>query len=339
MSVIEKKIEKYNNFWKRENEKPLVGFSRGNYFVSKRFNAIENLLKDGKEINPNMIDVKSFKEDYLRMMKSWEKNKHDIFYTATPFPGFPWLEAMMGAKVFATKNSFVSYSKHYKGISELKLDKIVNNTWLEKYLEFCQMLNELTNNKNPVGQPILRGPTDVLGALVGQDKLVFHFIDNPSETTDCLDKIAIIFIEVIHKQYEIIKNFYNGFSMGFYDLWCPAKCMWFQDDLNALLSPSIYKSCIMKSHKYLSKAYEYTMFHMHPASNYMLDYLLEIKELNAIQINVDIGGPSVKEMVPMFKKVLKKKNLVIWGDFKEEEIDLLRISLNPQGLYIIIFKE
>ena len=339
MTKTEKKIEAYKSFWKRENKKPLIGYSIGNYFISKRFRAAEPLLEDGKKITPNMIDVNTFKNDYLRMAELWDEEEHDILFTATPFPGLPWLEAIMGADVYATNNSFISHTDKYQNISELRLDTFIDNRWLDKYLEFCTMLKELSDNKFPVGQPILRGPSDVLGSLVGQDRLVFYFYDSPDVTKNSLKLIAERFLELIYKQYEIIDDFYGGFSMGFYDLWCPGACMWFQDDLNALFSPSIYEDYIIKSHQYLANSYIYTMFHLHPASIYMIDYLLTIDELNAVQINKDVGGPSVREMLPHFEKVLAKKNLIIWGDFTESEIDFLNKSLVPQGLYIIIFKD
>lgn len=67
--------------------------------------------------------------------------------------------------------------------------------------------------------------------------------------------------------------------------------------------------------------------------------MLEIEALNAIQINKDVGGPLVEEMFPVFQKVQKKKNLVLWGDFTEEEIRLLSQNLPPEGVYIMVFSE
>ena len=70
-----------------------------------------------------------------------------------------------------------------------------------------------------------------------------------------------------------------------------------------------------------------------------IDYLLDIEALNAIQINKDVGGPSVEEMLPIFQKVQKQKNLVLWGDFTEEEFAMLSHHLPPEGVYIMTFSE
>ena len=58
--------------------------------------------------------------------------------------------------------------------------------------------------------------------------------------------------------------------------------------------------------------------------------------LKAIQINKDVGGPSVQEMMPEFHKVLTKKNLIIFGDLDETEIDCIMKELPRTGTFLNI---
>jgi hypothetical protein len=55
-----------------------------------------------------------------------------------------------------------------------------------------------------------------------------------------------------------------------------------------------------------------------------------------IEINKDIGGPSIKDMLPEFKKVLQKKRLVIWGDLDYADLDIILTELPYHGLYLHI---
>ena len=55
-----------------------------------------------------------------------------------------------------------------------------------------------------------------------------------------------------------------------------------------------------------------------------------------IQINKDIGGPSLETMLPEFKKVLAKKRLVIWGDLDEVDLEIILKELPYRGLYLHI---
>lgn len=338
LTSIDKKVDGYRSFWKHENDKHLIGYSIGNYFISQRFNAAKDLLVDGMKINPDMIKVEDFRSDYIRMYDDCCSMSHDIIFTAAPFPGLPWAEAMLGCDVYATDNSFVTHHQS-KTIDNLILNLDSQNKWLNKYCEFLFMLSDIDNKSLPVGQPILRGPSDILGAIIGQEELVFSFYDSPKKTLELLDQITKSLLQIISRQYEIISSFNSGYSMGFYDLWCPDKCFWFQDDLNALFSHEIYKNYILPSHVKLLKSYEYTMIHLHPASFYIIDELLLQDELSAIQINKDVGGPTVEELMAIFKKVQKKKNLILWGDFSKTEIEYIQKNLDSRGVYIIIFTE
>jgi hypothetical protein len=259
-------------------------------------------------------------------------------FTATPFPGIPWMEAMLGCEVSSTGSSFVAHPTG-QTLEDVHLQNIICQAWFEKYLEFTAMLQELGNGTFPVGQPIMRGPTDIVGTILDQTNLVYAFYDDPEKVVQLLHHAVDRFLGVLQEQKKHIQSFYGGYAMGFYDLWCPGECIWFQDDLNALCSPKIYEKYIYDTHKRLSKSAEYTMMHLHPASFYVIDYLLEIEDLNAIQINKDVGGPSVEEMLPIFQNVQQKKNLIVWGDFNNEEIELLSRHLDPEGLYITIFSE
>ncbi len=337
-TAIATRIQRYKEFWQRTNTTPLIGYSIGSYFISKRFEAAGDLLVENQKIEPEMLNVAAFKADYLRMAEQGSKAEHDIVFTGTPFPGIPWMEAMLGCEVYGTGSSFVAHATGAK-LKDVQLQNIIHKEWFTKYLEFTQMLQELGDDKFPVGEPIMRGPTDIVGTILGQTELVYAFYDHPEQIVTLLNEAIDRFLEVIHAQKKYIKDFYGGYSMGFYDLWCPGDCIWFQDDLNALFSPNLYEQYIYNQHQRLAKSAEYTMMHLHPASFYVVDYLLEIEELNAIQINKDVGGPSVEEMLPIFQKVQQRKNLVAWGDFSKEEIDLLSRHLQPEGLYIIIFSE
>ena len=86
----------------------------------------------------------------------------------------------------------------------------------------------------------------------------------------------------------------------------------------------------------MCQGYEYTLCHLHPTSFFILDDLLQIEDLTTIEINKDIGGPSIEAMLPQFKKVLQTKRLLIWGDLDEDELDLLLEELSYEGLYLHI---
>ncbi|MBN2551184.1 MAG: hypothetical protein JXB06_00380 [Spirochaetales bacterium] len=338
MIEVDERIEKHRLFWQRTNSKPLVGFSIGDYFVSRRFRAAETFLSSPRKIEPEMLDVPAFEADYRRMAEEAAAVPQDVFFTATPFTGIPWMEGMLGCPIYSRESSFIAKSPGLP-LEELDLEKLFDRRWLDKYLEFTRMLAGLDIELLPVGQPIMRGPTDVLGTLVGQSEMVIQFFEHPKRMKELLDQTVDVFLAVIREQKTLIPPFLRGCSIGFYDLWCPGDCIWFQDDLNALLSPDLYRRHVLPAHRRLAQASPYNLFHLHPASFFIVDSIMEIQELKLIEMNKDEGGPSVEQMLPVFQKVQSGKNCMVWGSFTRADLQLLQKELDPAGLYIMIAVE
>jgi hypothetical protein len=336
--AVETRIARHHDFWERKPlDRPLVSFQLHDYFISNRMHASAKLRIDKQKIEPAMLDVDSFLDDYERMYHEACATGQDGFWVAEPFCGIPWMEAIFGCDIYATQNSFIS--SHCidtpEGLKKIRFD--ADNPWVRKYLEFVDKLTRLSAGRFPIGQPIMRGASDIVGALLGQTEMVYAIYEEPEIVREAYFKVLDGFKRVIRMQFEATPRFLGGYSMGLYDVWCPEKCIWFQEDLCALLSPQIYTDFLLAPDASVCDGYEYTAMHLHPASFFIVDALLQIDRLKAIQINKDVGGPSVAEMIPVFRKVLEQKNLIVFGDLDEAEIDCLLAELPRTGLFLNIF--
>ena len=335
--MIAQRIQLHKAYWDRKPlARPLASFRIGDFFFSTHFQAVQHLLVDHKTIKPDMLDVDAFMEDYERMYQEIQSIDQDGFWVGEPFTGIPWIEAILGCEIVATPNSFISHP-WAKSVDDL--DRIVfdpENAWFKKYIEFIEKLTTLSSGRFPVGQPIMRGISDALGAIMGQTEMVMALIDEPDQSRKAMKKIGKIFSCIIDEQYQVIKPFHGGYSIGFYDVWTPKRCIWFQDDLTALLSPRIYRDYLKELGREICRGYDFTAIHLHPVSFFILDDLLAIDELKAIQVNKDIGGPSIAQMIPQFKKITTAKNLIVWGDLDESDIDCLIHELPKASLFLNI---
>ena len=335
--VINQKLVLHNAFWNREAlKRPLVSFQVGDYFVSKRIKAAAHLLRDGNKITPEMLNVDSLLDDFERMYQESCQTGQDAFWVAEPFCGIPWMEAIFGCEIYGTKSSFISrpYVKTVRDLKKIQFNP--ENPWYKKYFEFIRKLDKLSAGRFPIGQPIMRGASDVVGALLGQTELVYALLEEPEAMQEAFFKVTNALRSVIKAQWDAAPDFHGGYSMGFYYVWCPGKCIWFQEDLCALLSPQIFNDFLREPDASVCPGYDYTAVHLHPASFFVLDAYMEMDGLRAIQINKDVGGPSVMEMVPMFQKVLTKKNLIIFGDLDEKDIDCIVEDLPRVGTFLNI---
>ena len=339
---LEQRLEAHRRFWRREDHgKPLcAAYVAPDFFFSTHYEAVRHLLLEpGKTITPDMLEVQAFLPDYERMYQQSLELEQDAFWVGTPFTGIPWMEAILGCPVTATPSSFVSHPTGSTIADQADIELDPENPWLAKYLEFTEELVKLSAGRFPVGQPIMRGPSDMLGSMLGQEALVYAMMQQPEKSARLLRQVAKVFRSVMQRQEALIEDFHGGRSIGFYHIWTPGKCIWYQEDLSALLSPTLFKRMLKPAGQDICTGYDHTLIHLHPASFFIVDELLEVDEIKVIQINKDVGGPSVAEMMPVFKKVMSRKRLAIWGDLDETDLELIKGELAPTGIFLFIVAE
>lgn len=335
---LQTRIEMHRTYWDRKPQAhPLAAFRIvEDFFFARHYAAAAPLLVPNKRITPEMLVVDDFIEDYEKMFALTEELGQDAFWTAEPYTAIPWMEAMLGCEISANEASFTSepWLRSLNEIESITFDP--TNPWLAKYLEFTEKLVAVSKGRFPVGMPIMRGPSDMVGALMGQTEMVFALVDNPELMKQFLLKVTDIFLRVIEEQRKIAGKFHGGEAMGFYHVYCPGTCIWYQEDLSALLSPDAYRKFLVEPARRICRDYQYTAVHLHPTSFFILDQLLANDTLSAIEVNKDVGGPSVPQMIPQLKRIVEVKNLMLWGDLTPEDLECLRDALPATGLFFHI---
>jgi hypothetical protein len=70
---------------------------------------------------------------------------------------------------------------------------------------------------------------------------------------------------------------------------------------------------------------------------FILDAILEIEELRCLEINIESFNIPVEGMIKYFTMVQDAdRPLLLRGSFTEDELRLVRDSLDPRGLYLHI---
>jgi hypothetical protein len=334
---IQERLDRHVTFWKRADvDRPLVGFTIGSYFPVHRFAAARDILQAKTAVTAEMLRVQAYLEDYERLYQLSLAVDQDLFWVAEPFTGIPWLEAICGCRISASSDSF--WAEHWLDDLSAFPDRIAleDNPWFQKYMEFVHLLVRHSRGRFAVGQPIFRGPVDVLAALRGHQQAVMDFLEETRQVERVLNVLAATFMEVVRRHQQTVPALHGGYGIGFYYLWAPGRVVWLQEDASALLNPGIYRRQVFPFDRKIAAAYPYSLFHLHPASLFILDHLLEMDSLKIVQINKDVGGPSISQMMPKFQAVLERKCLVIWGDLSAEEIEEIVCGLPARGLALNI---
>jgi hypothetical protein len=276
-------------------------------------------------------------EDYERQFSQANELVQSGVWTAEPYTGIPWMEAFWGCEIVANGESFVAQPLVKEARELEKLNFSADNPWAAKYFEFVKKLNDLSGGRFPVGAPILRGEGDTAGALMGQTEFIYALYEEPEIIKKTLAKVVDSFLYIYGETHRLNVPFCGGSSMGLYHVWVPGESLWFQDDISALLSPALYREFFLENERRFCGRYKYTMMHLHPSSFHLLDDILSNENLRAVEINKDADGPSVRQMLDQYRKVLEKKRcLVIWGELSEEDIQCVLDNLPLEGVYFNI---
>lgn len=328
-------MERHRSFWQRDYVgKPLIRVD--SYFPLKQQGLPlpgGKFAKDGVYITPEMVDAKIIAE--------WQgvpisAMSGDLFASVEPL-GLCWNEAILGCPIKINVGS-VWAAPFLKGWSDLDcLQFDPRNPWLLRLLELTRLLNEKVKGRSFVTQTLLRGPIDMTAAALGYERLCVELYRNPKEVEKLLDICTEVFLETAKAHLSILPPFREGFISGF-AIWAPGTTIRGQTDNSVLLPPSVYVRHVLPYDRRILKVFEYPLIHTHqPCMRQVLQALLDIRELKALQMSLDRpNGPPVSEIIPMMRKVLERKSLIVTGVVTRGELELMLRTLDPRGLCLNI---
>ena len=94
---------------------------------------------------------------------------------------------------------------------------------------------------------------------------------------------------------------------------------------------------IQGNDRLVASAFPFSLIHLHSSSLFLLDYFLEIEEIDVFHINKDAVGMAFGDMLPYLKKVQdNKRRLLIKGFLTEYDLKLVEDNLSPAGLLLQI---
>ncbi len=133
--------------------------------------------------------------------------------------------------------------------------------------------------------------------------------------------------------------FAGGYGWSVQNLWAEEPGGWFQDDAIAYWSPSLYRTHAFPRELKLSESIARTGCHLHSTAIFTVDELLKMPELGVIEINLDVVGKSISEMIPVFRRILEAQRLYVWGHFSMDDLVVMKEKLPTRGLALQLMEE
>lgn len=333
-----KKIDGYRKFWARESVKrPLVGFSFKSWFPLDEFKASASWPKDGR-LTPEMVVPEDFLDDQERLLNEADRIEDDILRGASPSQAVFWCCGTLGAQMRVLPGNVVAEDR---SLSWEEAEKVWANRasrpWYKKYMDFIDALVKRSAGRFPVSHGTLVGPLDYSVNIRGHEQTVVDLMLDPDPAYALMERGGDFFIDMTKDAWSRIPQFHGGWFDAQYQLWAPGPIARMQEDAVAVMSPDLYKRYVKPVDERIANAFPNAFMHLHATSMFVLDHILEIESLRCLEINNDVGGPPVAEMVPHFMKAQKAgRSLLVRGSFSEDELRLLMDKLDPRGLYIYI---
>jgi hypothetical protein len=331
------KIQGYLRYWKREPvDRPLIGFDISGFDFFNRFAAFRR-ENAPRRLTPEHLNPQDFFDDYDTFYQDSTKAADDFIKGVSPIPSVPWAELMLGCENKLAPGAIWALERKAPWTELESVSFESDNPWVQKYLEFLDALAGLANGRYPVSQPIIRGVSDLHGALRGHQQALIDLMKEPRRCRMLFDQLTDFLIDLFNKQNEVIPEYRGGYAQEQFGLWAPDVFVRMQEDATGNYSPKLYESLLLEPNRRLAAAFPFVLIHLHNSSLFLLDLILQIEEIECFQINMDVTGMTLAEEIPYLQKVQNKNRcLLLRGVYTPADLELIRNHLDPAGLAVQI---
>ena len=332
-------IERCRAFWTlEETDRPLLACWIGSYQFPDLFPIGLSSMKQG-QLTPDDVIPQAFAQDFENLFDLHRQVPADVPWSSFPLVLIPWAEAIAGCPVVHRDGTVWAERWPLESENARGEDVRPDRDWLAKLVEFIEWLKSLSDGRFPVAMSLLRGPADLLAAIRGAENSVLNLYDDGETTERLLNALADLWIYIALAQLEHLPRFADGYAWSVQNLWSDEPGCWFQDDAIAFWSPRLHQRYAAPLERRLSRCLKRTGCHLHSAALFTVDELLTMEELGVIEINIDLSGKSVADMIPVFRRVLEQQRLYLWGRFSADDLHLMRRELPTRGLALQLMAE
>jgi hypothetical protein len=324
-------LDKHAAFWRREpGSGPLMGFApRSRLFPLQNLDYTHEGRLHPADVTESMIQSDIHYGPPI-------DPEDDLLPGKIPLEPLAWAEGYCGANVFFSSNARTVWTKPYCEDKEdpAPIRLAAEPDWLTKLVLATQMNAQALDSAYLISESLLRGPADCLESIIGSSRLCVDLYDEPEGILVAMDWLASRVLELAAAQHSTIPRFHGG-TINRYRIWAPGSNVVTQADVATLMSPSHFRRLLLPSYRRIARAFDTVTIHFHSAGWQHAEALMEVDEFAAIEWGMDPTGPTLRDMLPIFARILEKKCLILMNIETDAEVDLLLTRLPHEGLCII----
>lgn len=331
-------IARHNAFWSRDPvEGPLVAHVETRQWEPKPYP-----LKGGRfafdveRLFPQNVDIE-------RVLGGPENHKEllvgDLILSVGPRYPQAWMGALIGCPIHVSAYGCVSKpvgKDVVQASQEFSVAQALASDWAKLMDRFLQRAADLAQGKLPVRHLHLRGIIDMLAAYLSEEALCLAVFDEPSALARLAQKFVELHLATAHRELDMIPRWQGG-SVSSWNLYAPGPLLDYQIDASSLFSSRVYREHFLEIDRQVLASFPYSIIHLHAVGLHLLDVVLDIPELGAIQISLDreTGVWNKEHMLECCKRTQARgKSLLVHGELSEREFLEFTSALDPRGLAI-----
>jgi len=321
-------------FWKKERtDRPPIGVYKEEAYLPIRF-LRRPFLHD--TVGPTEVGDSLAMTEYEFAFARHSIPTDDFIFFSAPWRGIPWLEACCGCQVRFSEGSLApaSFVGSPKEFAEIPIPAA--NGWLNRLRSETLRLHAAQPFDCWISPPTLRGPSDVLSAMRGLSNFYLDLYDDPESIAQAAARVNELLIRAVHLHYSIVSPKQGGYG-HFFGYWAPGKTISIQEDVMGLCSPGLYRDIFMPCNAALVRRLgNYVLFHLHSTGCRHYKHVLDIPGIAGIELSVETVGPTLDELVPVFREILERSRLMLHVLSGFEQLPGILRKLPWQGLSVFI---
>ena len=216
-------------------------------------------------------------------------------------------------------------------LSGLKVDRA--GRWWRFGDEMLDYARKASAGRSIPSMCAIYGGGDTLAALRGTERVLFDLMDRPAAVRDAELKLMDDWCEVFSHQVGLLTKD-GGQYVSWFGLWAPGRCYPMQCDVSFGISPKSFRECFVPALRKQAEFLDHALYHLDGTGAFpLLEELLRIERINAIQVYPGTGKPSPLHYIDVLRKVQRAgKGLHI--SISAEEVEPALDLLSSRGLCI-----
>ena len=321
-------------FWdKGPTDRPPVGVTDDHSWMP-----INNLHQPfpRSEVRPVDVNSQTCLTDYANFFASRHISCDDLIPYSAPWRAVPWVEAACGCGVRYSTGSLAPdrYVKSTADLQDITLP--ANVEWLEC---MCRQLRDLRADAAAdcwIVPGIMRGPSDVLGAMCGLEEFYCALLTDPGPLGQAAARINRLLVDMIDMHYSLVQPKMGGYGHA-YGYWAPDKTFVLQEDAMGQCSPAHYRDLFMQHNADIVRHLgPYVLFHLHSTGYHHYRDILQLPGLAGLEVSIEQDGPSLLDMLPDLQNILEQSRIILYVEHYYDQLPRVLRRLPKSGLYLLV---